>query len=122
MAADRDLIIADILELVRRDVEYLILSGKDPDAVAMLLTQTLGSMRALAQVLNRSKNPRECTLSRKEVEECATVRATLDEGAQWWWDQSILSGAHPLALARRVESAVAAAYVEPDDDPMQLGL
>lgn len=122
MAADRERIVAEIVDLVRGDVEYLILTGKDPDAVAMLLTQTLGSMRALAQVLNKSKNPRALTLTSKEVEECATVRATLDEGAQWWWDQSILSGAHPLALARRVESAVAAAIVDPEDDPIQLGL
>jgi hypothetical protein len=120
MTADRDRIVADIMDVVRRDVEYLVSVGKDPTAVADLLTHTLGSLRALGRVLEEGKSPRLKSLSRAEVDECVAMRKMMPDFARFICDSAVESGAHPLSLYRRLQDSMLTG-IEEDPPPWGLG-
>jgi hypothetical protein len=117
MALDRDRIVSEIVDMVRRDIEFLIYSGKDPEGVADLMTHTLGSMRALARRLKDSTDPRAKMLTRGEIDECRAMRDALpDDFSKFMWDSAIASGAHPVSISRRLRDAVLAGIESEDDD------
>jgi hypothetical protein len=103
---DRDEVVESILGLVRNDVRDLIYAGKDPEAVAELLTHTLGSMRSLAHRLTQSTAPK---LTAADVSEVRAVLALIPEDVRLLFNAGVLAGAHPLSYARRLENMIAEA-------------
>jgi hypothetical protein len=107
---DRDRVVEAILGLVRNDVRDLIYAGKDADAVGKLLAHTMGSMRALAPCL--AVRGAVLTLSQDDLHEVEAVMTLIPEEVRPLFDAGILSGAHPLAYARRIQDMIAAATME----------
>lgn len=123
MSVERDRIVADIMEMVRMDVQDLIYQGKDPEAVAKCLAHTMGSLRMLAHSLNDADPARRPHhISKQDQQEIEAVMESLPAEVRPLFDAGIMSGAHPLSYARRIQEMLVAALEEPEDDSPIMGL
>lgn len=123
MSVERDRIVSDIMDLIRLDVQDLIYKGKNPHAIAALIAHTMGSARTVANYLeNADSSSRPHDISQQDRQEIETVRDSIPEDVRPLFDAAVLSGAHPLSYARRIQEMIVASIADPEDEPQGWGL